>query len=307
MWAPRGALRILMHRRRCWPCMARAARVAYQGERGAYSEEAALAFLTSLPTPRALEGVPCADFPDVAEAVERGAAPYGVLPVENSLEGNIDEATDLLAAVDLTVVGEVLLPIRHCLIARPGARPEGLRRAHSHPQALKQCRPFLRSRGLEAVPHVDTAGAVRWLAAHGKSGDAAIASERAAALHGMQVVARDLAAPLANSTRFFVVAPHGEPGPKRRGRAHKTSVAFAARHTPGALHACLGEFARRGVNLAKLESRPDRAKPWRYVFHVDVEGHVRDAPVGEALAALAQRASWFKLLGSYPAAKPPPR
>ena len=285
--------------------MPRAVRVAYQGEPGSYSEEAALRFLADLPRRPRLEGVPCADFPDVTEAVERGAAAYGVLPVENSLEGNIDEATDLLADVDLTVVGEVLQPIRHCLIARPGAGLDQLKRAHSHPQALKQARAFLRQRGLERVPHFDTAGAVRWLAARGTRADAAVASERAAKLHRMQVVARDIAAPLENTTRFFLVAPVGESLPRRRGRSYKTSVAFGARHTPGALHRCLGELASRGVNLTKLESRPRRGKPWRYVFHVDVEGHVADRGVAEALDALAKRASWFKLLGSYPAAKPP--
>lgn len=282
--------------------MARAARVAYQGERGAYSEEAALHFLTTLAKPRPLEGVPSADFHDVVAEVERGRAEFGVLPVENSLEGNIDEATDLLVDVDLGVVGEVLVPVKHCLIARPGARLGGLRRAHSHPQALKQCREFLRRHALQPVPHFDTAGAVRWLAVKGKRSDGAVASERAARLHRMAVLARDIAAPLDNATRFFVIAAEAEVPPKRRGRRYKTSVVFATRNVPGALHRCLGEFASRSVNMTKLESRPDRGKPWRYVFYVDVDGHLRDEAVARALDALAKRASWFKLLGTYPAA-----
>lgn len=283
--------------------MGRASRVAFQGERGAYSEEAALQFLTSLPKPRGLDGVPCADFADVVEAVERGRADYGALPVENTVAGNIDESTDLLGEVDLAVVGEVLLPIRHALAARPGAKLAALERVHSHPEALKQCRLWLRQHDLKPIPHFDTAGAARWVAEQGKRGDAALASERAARLQGLAVLARDVAAPLQNTTRFFVLAPEGEPPPKRRGRAYKTSLCFGARHAPGALHRCLGELAQRRVNLTKLESRPRRGKPWRYVFFVDVEGHVRDPNVAEALDALAKRASWFKLLGSYPAGR----
>lgn len=285
------------------PAVAGLSRVSFQGERGAYSEAAALDFLTTLPRPRSLEGVPCADFPDVVEAVERGRADFGVLPVENTVAGNIDEATDLLGEVDLSVVGEVLLPIKHCLAARPRAGLERLRRVHSHPEALKQCRPFLRQHGLQAVPHFDTAGAARWVAEHGKREDAALASERAAKLHRLEVLARDVAAPLQNTTRFFVLAPAGEPPPRRRGRGYKTSLCFGARHAPGALHRCLGELASRRVNLTKLESRPRRGKPWRYVFYVDVEGHVAEPHVAAALDALAKRASWFKLLGSYPAAR----
>lgn len=282
--------------------MAKPSRVAFQGERGAYSETAALAFLIALPKPRALEGVPCTDFKDVAEAVERGGADYGILPVENTVAGNIDEATDLLGEVDLSVVGEVLLPIRHCLAAKPGVKAPALRRVHSHPEALKQCRAFLRQRDLKAVPHFDTAGAARWVAEQGKRQDGALASERAAELHGLDILARDVAAPLQNTTRFFVLAPAGEPPPRRRGRAYKTSLCFGARHAPGSLYSCLGELARRRVNLTKLESRPRQGKPWRYVFYADVEGHVSDPAVAAALDGLAKRASWFKLLGSYPAA-----
>jgi len=281
----------------------RPATAAYQGEPGAYSEEAAARFLAGLASPRRLEGVPCLDFLEVCEAVERGRAEFGVLPVENSLQGNIDEATDALAEVDLAVVGEVLLPIRHALVGRPGAKLKEVKRAHSHPQALKQCGPFLRRQGLLAMPRLDTAEAVRWLAERGTRADAAVASERAAKLHGMHVLARDIAAEVDNTTRFLLIAPDGEGVPRRRkGVAYKTSIVFGTRNVPGALHRCMGELASRHVNMTKLESRPRRGKPWRYVFFLDLDGHVEDPRVADAVDALARRASWFKLLGTYPAA-----
>ncbi len=269
-------------------------RIAYQGTEGAFSEEAALRYRPGAET------LGLATFHEVFEAVKSGRADRGVVPVENAVAGSINTTYDLLLESDLHVVGEVILRVRHCLVAPEGTRFEDVREVVSHPQALAQCDGFLAAHGLSAVAATDTAGAARELSENPVPGRAAIASERAAARYGLVVLKRGIEDFAFNYTRFFVLSREEEP----RGDApYKTSVVFAVRHRPGGLYQAIGAFAEAGVNLTKLESRPRRDRPWSYVFYLDFEGHVEDEGPARALLALLRRAAFVKVLGSYPAAQ----
>jgi len=269
-------------------------RVAFQGEPGAYSHEAALRFFGP-----EIELLPCRTFADVAQAVEAGRAEFGVLPVENSTAGSINAVYDLLLDRDLRIWGEVILRVRHCLLVPPGTTLADVRAVRSHPQALEQCARFIERHGWEALAAHDTAGSARMLAERPEPGIAAIAGRLAAERYGLAILVEGIEDDPENATRFFIVSTREPP----RAERNKTSIVFSTRHVPGALHACLGEFATRGINLTKLESRPRRGRPWEYVFYVDFEGHWQDPPCREALLGLLQRASFVKLLGSYPAAE----
>ena len=267
--------------------------VAFQGENGAYSQEAAYQFFGV-----EVDTLPCRTFEDIFLAVEEGRADYGILPVENSAAGSINKAYDLLLERDLKIWGEVFLRVCHSLLANPGTRLEDVQRVRSHPQALAQCERFLARHGMEPVPAYDTAGSAKDLAATPEPGVAVIANSLAAQLYGLEVLTTEIEDLTFNYTRFFLLGHEDTP---RVGR-NKTSVVFATRHVPGALYACLGEFARRDLNLTKLESRPRRNKPWHYIFYLDFEGHWEDPLCAEALLGLLHKATFLKLLGSYPAA-----
>ena len=271
------------------------ATVAFQGEHGAYSEQAVRQhFGVEIVT------LPVRAFVDIIEPLKSGRADYGMLPVENSLAGTVLPAYDLLANTDLHVRAEVVLRVEHCLMAPPGTLLADVRRVRSHQQALMQCERSLRRLRLEAVDYYDTAGAARDLAADPQPGTAAIASELAAETYGLDILARHLEDEDGNFTRFFVL---GREHPARRDPS-KTSVILTTRHVPGALVGVLQELARRDINLTKIESRPLRNRPWHYLFYVDFEGHVDDEPVREALRGILMRTSFLKVLGSYPAAGP---
>lgn len=268
--------------------------VAYQGEPGANSQEAIFQHFGPQTTTLA-----CASFQDIFAAVEEGRATLGLLPVENSQAGSINQAYDLLLDHDLRVVGEVKFRVRHSLLAAPGAKAEEIVRVRSHPQALAQCERYLRTRGWEPIPAYDTAGAARQLAAEPEPGTAVIASALAGQIYGLEALDAGIEDSADNTTRFFLLGRE-EPPP---GKRNKTSIVFATLHTPGALYNVLGELAGRGINLTKLESRPRRNRPWHYVFYVDLEGHWQDAGVNRALMGLLTRTAFLKLLGSYPAAE----
>lgn len=274
-------------------------RVAYQGEAGAYSEDAVVAlFGERAPT------LPCTEFRDAFEAVDTGAATHAVLPVENSLEGTVAPVNDLLLDHDLTVTEEYLLPVAHCLIGNPRSTLPAVRSVYSHPQALGQCRRFLSQHpDWRQIPAYDTAGSVKMVRDRHRTDEAAIASRRSAKIYGMKVLAEDIQTDQGNTTRFFVLEKH----PRRVSGADKTSLAFVAKNVPGALHGCLGEFASRGINLTKLESRPRRERPWNYVFFADLEGSVEDPDVQAAVGALVTSAGFVKVFGSYRRAANPAR
>ena len=270
--------------------------VAFQGEPGAYSEQAVRQHFG----PEAAT-LPCRSFGDIFDALHHGRATVGMLPVENSLAGTVVPAYDQLVDHDLRIRAEVVLRVEHCLLAPPGLALADVRRAMSHPQALAQCEQSLRRLGIEPVQHYDTAGAARDLAAAPAPATAAIASALAAERYKLEILVHHLEDLTLNYTRFFVL---GAVDPPRRDPS-KTSIIFTTRHEPGALHAVLDELAQRGINLTKIESRPRRNRPWHYLFYVDFEGHEDDRPVREALLGILKQASFLKVLGSYPAAPLP--
>jgi prephenate dehydratase len=266
-------------------------KVAVQGERGSFSHEAARAALGP-----GAEVLPRPSFDALFAAVVGGEAERGLLPIENSLAGSIHENYDRLQASPLNIVGETQLRIRHCLIAPPGVALESLRRVASHPVALAQCRRFFAEHpGVEAVAAYDTAGSVLDLMRGAATYQAAIASALAAELYAGVVLRESLEDDAQNFTRFLVLAL--EPGPVEA--ATKTSIVFTLDNEPGALHNAMGAFASRGVDLAKIESRPLRGRPWEYAFYLDVLGDPRGA-AGEGLEALRVMAPFLRVLGSYP-------
>jgi prephenate dehydratase len=207
---------------------------------------------------------------------------------------------------DLSIVVEVILPVRHALLALPGATIADIKTVVSHPQALYQCEGWIGAHGWRSEPGTDTAGSARRVAEGGDQSRAAIASRIAAERYGLDVLAKDIQDIAENYTRFVLLVPRAafvlggaapgyDPAAKK-----KTSLVFAARHVAGSLYGCLAEFAVRDVSLAKIESRPDRRTPWSYIFYVDVEGDPADARVAQALAALSRHASFVRVLGTYP-------
>ncbi len=266
-------------------------KVTYQGEKGAYSEMAALKFFGST-----VEATPCKDFRDVFESVKSGAAPHGVVPIENSIEGSVNQNYDLFLAYDLKVCGEVAIKLAHVLIANPQSKLEDIRTVYSHPQALGQCRSYLEKQPWEVIPAYDTAGSVKLIKERQLLNAAAIASEKAADLYGMKILARDISDNPSNYTRFLVLG-HEDAAPTGDD---KTSIIFSAKHAPGTLYHALGEFASRNINLTRIESRPTKTTAWQYNFYLDFEGHRTEKRCAEALAALEKYATFVKILGSYP-------
>jgi len=265
--------------------------VAIQGERGAFSHQAAIAALGP-----GVEVLPRPTFDELFDSVVEGKADRALVPIENSLHGSIHENYDRLKSRPLHIVGEAQLRIRQCLIARPGSSVGTIRRVASHPVALAQCRRFFAERPLvEAVTAYDTAGAVQDLMKGGLATQGAIASRLAAELYGAQVLLDGIEDDPENYTRFLLLAR--EPGPI--DTATKTSMVFVLDNKPGALHRALGVFASRDVDLCKLESRPLRGHPWEYSFYVDVLGDPRGV-AGEAIAELGRISRELRILGSYP-------
>lgn len=269
------------------------AKVAFQGERGAFSEDAVLTFFGDA------ESVPYRNLSEVFEAVLQGEVDFGVVPVENSQAGSINETYDLLLKYPLNIVGEINLRVHHYLMALPGSKLGEMMVIYSHPQALAQCDEFLRELNVEVIPAYNTAGAARKIKDEGLKGYAAVANRRAAEIYGLEILAEQIETNPNNYTKFFVIAGEkAKPAPD-----NKTSLVFGVKNAPGALYASLGAFASRGINLTKLESRPSRAEPWEYVFYVDFEGHIGDKACAESVAELEKNASFVKILGSYPRAR----
>lgn len=268
--------------------------VAFQGEIGAYSEEAAYKYFGNTITVR-----PCSSFDDVFSAVEKQDVNYGIVPVENSLEGSISRTYDLLLDSEITVIGETDLRILHCLIANPGVNISEIKKVYSHPQALGQCQSYLKHLGVEIIPTYDTAGSVKMIKENHITEGAAIAGVRAAEIYQMPVIAREIEDNPHNFTRFFILGKH-IPAPTGND---KTSIVFSVKHQPGTLYELLKRLALRNINLTKIESRPTRQKPWEYNFYLDFEGHQEDKAAAEAIASIREFALFVKVLGSYPKAK----
>jgi len=267
--------------------------VAFQGEVGAYSEQAARLFFGPTASVR-----PCKSLSSVFEMVEKGVSAFGVVPVENSLEGSVNETYDLLLDSSLKVSGEIDLRVVHCLIASPETQLSDIRVVYSHPQALAQCRRFLESLNCEVVSTYDTAGSVKMIRERRLVDSAAVASEKAADVYGMKVLRRAIEDSPNNYTRFYVLSKEDAPPSGR----DKTSIIFSVKHLPGTLFNALQEFAARSINLTKIESRPNRQNPWEYNFYLDFEGHRKDVACKDALGGLRKRSIFVKILGSYPRA-----
>ena len=269
--------------------------VAFQGENGAYSEEAIRQQFGA-----DVETLPCRTFEGIFSSIDEERATAGAVPVENSLAGSINKAYDLLLDHDFRVQGEILLRVRHNLLTLPG-NGESIKQVRSHPQALAQCEGFLNRNGYLAIPWYDTAGSAKELAEHPEQNVGVIASALAADIYELEVVQQGIEDLHYNFTRFFVIGKSdAEHAPDS-----KTSLVFATPHSPGSLYNCLGEFAERNINLVKLESRPRRNRPWQYVFYLDFEGHWQEPDCSAAVLGLLNRAAFVKMLGSYPAAAQP--
>jgi prephenate dehydratase len=268
-----------------------AARVAFQGERGAFSEMAALQYFPNA------KMVPLKSFQDVFNATEGGDVDYAVVPVENSIEGTINENYDLLLQTKMSIVGEIYQRIRHCLIANKNAGK--IRFAYSHPQALAQCRQYLQKHRLEAMPAYDTAGAVKMIKEKKMTDSAAIASKRAAELYDMKIIEEDIEDRKNNYTRFLVLSLHKKTEKAEAESKYKTSIIFSIKHVPGALFEILSEFAIHKINLTKIESRPTKETPWEYNFYVDIEGNLQDIVLHKALQSIKSKTLCIKILGSY--------
>jgi chorismate mutase/prephenate dehydratase len=268
-------------------------KVAFQGEKGAYSESAVYKFFGE-----SVEVKPCRDLAEAFESVDKQETKFGVVPIENSLEGSINQTYDLFLKYDLKVCGEVIIRVSHCLVANKGTTLEQIKTVYSHPQALAQCRNFLERSGWELIPTYDTAGSAKMLKEKNLKDAAAIASERAAEIYGLKILAREIEDTPNNYTRFFVLSKEDSP---KTGN-DKTSIIFSAAHKPGSLYQALGEFAKRGISLTKIESRPTKQTPWEYNFYLDFEGHRSEPRCIEALEALRKFSAFIKILGSYPKA-----
>jgi prephenate dehydratase len=274
-------------------------RVAYQGERGAFSETAAWRLVGGEMTP-----LPRRTFEEMFAAVAEGDADCCVVPIENSLAGSIHRNYDLLLESKLAIAGETNLRIVHNVIACAGVALDAVRRVYSHPVALAQCGRFLREHdAIEATPVHDTAGAVRMIVERGRDDEAAIASADAAEIYGGMIIARNVEDHAENFTRFLLLMSPARAASFEQTSAGadrwKTSIIFRVANRPGALYHALGAFAMFDVDLAKIESRPVEGRPWEYAFYADVIGKRDDHRVSRALDNLGAIAEELHVFGSY--------
>jgi prephenate dehydratase len=270
-------------------------RVAFQGERGAFSEEAAVKLLGE-----GVTLVPRPTFESLFAAVGEGAADLALAPVENTLAGSVHRVYDLLLDSPLHMTAEVVIPIRHFLIGLPGSKAEEVKTVESHPVALAQCERFFASRpDIRRVAADDTAGSVAAVMRRGDPTCAAVAGRRAADIYGGRILREGLEDHRENYTRFVLLAPVPSDGKE----ADKLSLVLKLAHRPGALHHALEPFARRGIDLHKIESRPLRGQPWEYHFYLDLRAPAGDPELSAALDELRDRAASVRVLGHYASAK----
>jgi prephenate dehydratase len=276
-------------------------RVAFAGAPGSFAEDAVLAAYPGA------EAVPVPMFRDTVVAVESGRVAAGVMPIENVVGGGVREVYDLLLDTQAVVVGEVIVPVRLCLAALPGERLVSIERVYSHIQALTQAEPFLRSHDWTLLAATNTAGAGRTISEQQERGSAAVLSPRAAALHGLEVLAEDIQAERRNRTRFLVLALPETTGLPRPATAEpdgsmRSAMAFSVRNEPGTLVRALGVIADHHINMTKLESRPSREGSWEYVFWVDIDSDVCAAggPGPAFLDDLRSVCVWVRVMGCYP-------
>ena len=274
--------------------------IAFQGERGAFSEEAVRQLLGP-DTPV----LPCTRFEDLFRHLKAGRVAGAIVPIENTLAGSVHENYDHLLQFELPIVAETSVRIVHNLIAPPGVSFAKIRRVFSHPVALNQCLDFFgKNPRIERTPFYDTAGSVKMIMEEGFTDAGAIASRVAAEIYGGRILRRSIESDRQNFTRFFLLRTpdYARRNPVRAAAntVWKTSLVFSTRNHPGSLFRALSAFALRDLNLIKIESRPLRGKPWEYLFYLDFLGHV-DTPVPQnALRHLREIADFLRVLGCYP-------
>jgi prephenate dehydratase len=263
--------------------------VAYQGEPGAFSEEGTRALFPDA------EHHPFPSIRTVFESVEVGRARWGLVPMDNSQAGSINETYDLFLRHGLHLVGETIVRVDHSLLALPGTALDEVHEISSHPQAIAQCEEFLSALDANVRAEYNTAGAAKKIAEGKLRGVAAIASRRAGELYGLEPLAERIQTYPDNSTRFGALSR--DPGPL--GDPDKSSLVFGVGHVSGSLYRCLGAFAERHLNLTKLESRPRPGRPWEYVFYADVDAAAAAPEMVDALEAMSEHATFTRLLGTY--------
>lgn len=274
--------------------------IAFQGARGAFSEEATRKLLG--PKTKVL---PCERFEDVFQSLKSGQAAGAVVPIENTLAGSVHENYDHLQRFELPIVAETSVRIVHNLIARNGVPFSKIRQVYSHPVALNQCLDFFAANPqLERIPFYDTAGSVKMIVEEGRTDAAAIASAVAAEIYGARILRRSIESDRQNFTRFFLLRQPAyakkHPVKAVRGQSWKTSLVFTTKNAPGALFRALSAFALRDLSLTKIESRPLRGKPWEYLFYLDFLGHIETPNCQNALNHLRELADYLRVLGCYP-------
>ncbi len=267
-------------------------RVSFQGERGAYSEAAAISFFGN-----DVEIVPLSTFAEVLESTSSDKTEYSVLPVENSIEGSVGESYDLLYTTKLNAIGEVYQKIDHCLIGTSSF--DQIDTVYSHPQALGQCRKFIQEHNLKTVPTYDTAGSVKIIKDINKQNIACIASKNAAQIYQIPIIQQVIADNENNYTRFLILTKKLA----EQSSNDKTSIIFSIKHEPGALYRIIEKFYSSGINLTKIESRPKKSTAWEYNFYVDFQGNQNESKISEILNKIKQDSLFLKILGSYPMAK----
>jgi prephenate dehydratase len=274
--------------------------LSFQGERGAFSEEAARQLLGP-----GVDVLPCNRFEDIFRSLKEGRVTGAVVPIENTLAGSVHENYDHLQRFDLPIVAETSVRIVHHLIVPPGVRFRDIRRAFSHPVALNQCLDFFAANPkIEKVPFYDTAGSVKMVMEERLTDAAAIGSAVAAEIYQGRILRRSIEDDRRNYTRFFLLRTpefnRDFPVQAPAGTVWKTSLVFSTRNVPGSLFRALSVFALRDLNLAKIESRPLRGRPWEYLFYVDVLGRVDERNTQNALGHLQELADYLRVLGCYP-------
>ncbi len=271
-------------------------KVGYQGIKGAYSEAAIYKHFKEN-----VESVGFETFEDVFDAVENGVVDYGFLPFENTIAGSVVMNYDLLLNKKVKIIAEVFLKIRHCLLSHKDNDLENVKRIYSHPHSIEQCRKFIKTHNLKAIPEYDTAGSAKIIKDKKNSGDAAIASELCAEIYGLDILEKDIQTNQNNMTKFFVFVK--EDNVSVDLKKEKTSIAFKVKHYAGSLVNSLQRLSKNDINLTKLESRPLPDNPWEYVFYADFEAGVDKENVKLALSEIEATTTFIKVLGSYPKGK----
>jgi prephenate dehydratase len=268
--------------------------VAFQGEDGSFGQEVAFNFFG-----KSVKTRQCDTVEEVAGLVQQGRLAHGIVPVENSQDGSIGSTYDLLLESNLMACGEAQIRTTYCLAGNKSSTLASLKKIYAHPQALGQSQAFLRHLGCELIPTYHTLGTVKMIKEKRLSDSAIVSGEGVAFASDLKILAREIEDNRWNSTRFFLLGKQDAPP----SGSDKTSIVTLLKHEPGTLYNVIKEFADRGINLSKVETRPTRKTPWEYHFYIDFEGHRLDSKIMEALERVGQASLFMKVLGSYPRAR----